>query len=141
MTQDTGTSPPCCEWLRPILHPGRGQTNTTACPLRSATANWLSTSLQRGGPGRRSTKSQLFAVLAPQCWNKFPVDIRTAETLHIVHRRVKHLFRLQKAHKKATLSLSLVVSKCSSSGSYLLKLIYLNDSCTFWEFIQVVGVY
>ncbi|XP_069003148.1 LOW QUALITY PROTEIN: uncharacterized protein, partial [Embiotoca jacksoni] len=60
--------------------------------LRSASTNRLV------GPSLRakhSTKSWLFAVLAPKWWNELPTDIRTAESLYIFRCKLKtHLFRL-----------------------------------------------
>ena len=62
--------------------------------VRSASANRLAAPSLRGTPSH-STKSRLFAVLAPKWWNELPIDIRTAESLHIFCRRLKtHLFRL-----------------------------------------------
>ncbi len=64
-------------------------------PLCSATARRCATPSLRGGPSCRSSKSRLFAVLAPQWWNELPIDIRTADTVHIFCCRLKtHLFRL-----------------------------------------------
>ncbi len=87
----------------------------TAYPLHSATGKQLVTPSLQGGPSYRSTKSRVFAVLAPQWWNKLPVQCsRTAESLHIFHRRLKtHLFRLH-------LSFSLCLSaSCLSCFSHL----------------------
>ena len=49
---------------------------TSARPLCSASANRLVAPSLRAS---HSTKSQLFAVLAPKWWNELPIDIRTAE--------------------------------------------------------------
>ena len=64
---------------------------TPACPLRSASANRLAAPILRVS---HSTKSRLFAALAPKWWNKIPIDSWTAESLHIFRRRLKtHLLR------------------------------------------------
>lgn len=56
--QDTGTCLPCCEWLRPILQPGHGQTTQAKpSPLRSATATQPAAPWLRGGLNYLSTKS------------------------------------------------------------------------------------
>ena len=49
---------------------------TSARPLCSASANRLVAPSLRAS---HSTKSQLFAVLAPKWWKELPIDIRTAE--------------------------------------------------------------
>ncbi len=67
---------------------------TPAHPLRSATAKRLATPSLRARHSHHSTKSRLFAVLAPQCWNELPIDIRSAETLHTLRCRLTTLFRL-----------------------------------------------
>ncbi|XP_068436667.1 uncharacterized protein [Clinocottus analis] len=65
---------------------------TPARSLRSASANQLVAPSLRT---RHSTKSRLFAVLAPRWWNEIPTDIRTAESVYIFRRKLKtHLFRL-----------------------------------------------
>ncbi|KAK5932070.1 hypothetical protein CgunFtcFv8_003804 [Champsocephalus gunnari] len=49
----------------------------------------------RGGPKFPSAKTRGFSILAPKWWNELPIDITTAESLHIFRRRLKtHLFRL-----------------------------------------------
>ncbi|XP_068571416.1 uncharacterized protein, partial [Cebidichthys violaceus] len=66
---------------------------TPARPLRSAASGRLVAPSLRG-PCGRSTRSQLFSVLAPQWWIELPTDIRTAESLPIFRRRLKtHLFK------------------------------------------------
>ncbi|XP_058500255.1 uncharacterized protein LOC131469275, partial [Solea solea] len=68
------------------------KTYTPARPLRSALANRLAAPSLRGSQ-RHSQNSRLFTVLAPKWWNKLPIDIRTVESLHIFHRRLKtHFF-------------------------------------------------
>lgn len=117
--QDTVT---CLRLLSPISHSGHGQSTPPAHPLHSITANWLATASLQGRPSYHSIKSWLLVVLAPQWWNKLPVDVRTAKTLHIfgsicsdwtlVHKKTK-------SKRKKTMWLSLIVSKCriwSSSG-------------------------
>ena len=65
---------------------------TPACPLRSASAKHLDAPSLRG-TANYSTKSRVFAVLAPKWWNELPIDIRTVESLHIFRYRLKtHLF-------------------------------------------------
>ena len=65
---------------------------TPARSLRSASANQLVAPSLRA---KHSSKSRLFAVLAPKWWNELPIDIRTSESLHIFRRKLKtHLFRL-----------------------------------------------
>uniref|UniRef100_A0AAQ4PR24 Uncharacterized protein n=3 Tax=Gasterosteus aculeatus aculeatus TaxID=481459 RepID=A0AAQ4PR24_GASAC len=60
--------------------------------LRSAPAKLLVPPSLRA---KHSTRSQLFAVLAPKWWNELSEDTRTAESLHIFRRKLKtHLFRL-----------------------------------------------
>ncbi|XP_077937991.1 uncharacterized protein LOC144383603 [Gasterosteus aculeatus] len=60
--------------------------------LRSASAKLLVPPSLRA---KHSTRSRLFAVLAPKWWNALSEDIRTAESLHIFRRKLKtHLFRL-----------------------------------------------
>ncbi len=87
--QNSSTCLPCCEWLWPILHPGHGQTihpspSTMLCCCQTACY-----SLTQGGPTYCSTKLHLFAVLASQWWTELPTDIRTSETPHIFHHRLK----------------------------------------------------
>ncbi|KAL3062001.1 hypothetical protein OYC64_010010 [Pagothenia borchgrevinki] len=68
---------------------------TPARALRSASAKLLAAPALRGGPKFPSAKTCRFAILAPKWWNELPIDIRTAESLHIFWRRLKtHLFRL-----------------------------------------------
>ena len=65
---------------------------TPARSLRSASANRLVAPSLRA---KHSSKSRLFAVLAPKWWNELPMDIRTSEGLHIFSHKLKtHLFRL-----------------------------------------------
>ncbi|KAL3066091.1 hypothetical protein OYC64_016104 [Pagothenia borchgrevinki] len=65
---------------------------TPARALRSASANQLATPSLRVGP-RNSSRTLLFVILAPKWW--IPIDLRTAETLHILRRKLKtHLFQL-----------------------------------------------
>ena len=65
---------------------------TQARSLRSASANRLVAPSLRA---KHSSKSRLFAVLAPKWWNELPMDIRTSESLHIFCHKLKtHLFRL-----------------------------------------------
>ena len=67
---------------------------THARPPCSASANRFVAPSPRG-TASHSTKSGLFAVLAPKWWNELPIDIRTAESLHIFCCKLKtHLFRL-----------------------------------------------
>ena len=86
--------------LRIVLRPDRVQStsrtwsNLTPQPVHSisASANWLVASSLRAN---HSTKSPLFAVLAPKWWTELPNDIRTTESLYIFSRRLKtHLFQL-----------------------------------------------
>ena len=86
-----------------------------------------------GGPSCFSTKSWLFAVLAPQ-WNWLPTDIRNAESLHNVRRDWKLIcsnFIL--AHENTTLKKQ-IVSKLwhLKQFSYLMNCMYSNESCNFW---------
>lgn len=60
---------------------------TPALPTRSATGNLATPSL-RQQPSYCLTKSQLFAVLAPQQWKELLTDIRSAQTLHNVRERL-----------------------------------------------------
>ncbi|KAG7499322.1 hypothetical protein JOB18_034886 [Solea senegalensis] len=70
------------------------KTYTPARPLRSASTNRLAAPSLRGSQ-RHSQNSRLFTVLAPKWWNDLPIDIRTAESLHIFRRQLKtHFFRL-----------------------------------------------
>ena len=65
---------------------------TPARSLCSASANRL---VAPSLGAKHSTKSRLFAVLAPKLWNELPIDSRTAESIHIFRRKLKtHLFRL-----------------------------------------------
>ena len=74
---------------RPSLKP-----YTPACALHSASANRLATPSLRVGP-RYPSKTRLFAIRAPKWLNELPIDIRTAETLHIFRCKLKtHLLRL-----------------------------------------------
>ncbi|KAK5918288.1 hypothetical protein CgunFtcFv8_003065 [Champsocephalus gunnari] len=68
---------------------------TPAPALRSASAKRLAAPSLRGGPTFPSAKTSRFAILAPKWWNELPIEIRTADSLHIFRRRLKtHLFRL-----------------------------------------------
>ncbi|KAK5928564.1 hypothetical protein CgunFtcFv8_013618 [Champsocephalus gunnari] len=68
---------------------------TPARALRSASAKRLAAPSLRGGPKFPSAKTRGFDILAPKWWNELPIDIRTAESLHIFRGRLKtHLFRL-----------------------------------------------
>ena len=71
---------------------------TPARSLCSASANRLvAPSLQ----AKHTTKSRLLALLTPKWWNEHPKDIRTAESLHIFHRKLKtSLFQLNLELKK-----------------------------------------
>ncbi|XP_068424135.1 uncharacterized protein, partial [Clinocottus analis] len=65
---------------------------TLARSLRLASTNQLVAPSLRT---QHSTKSRLFAVLAPRWWNELPIDIRTAESVYIFRHKLKtHLFRL-----------------------------------------------
>ncbi len=97
------------------------------------------------GPSYRAIKSRLFAVLAPQWWNELPIDIRTAESLHIFCCRLKtHLFRLHlgpwkkkktnKQTNKKQLCL-LFVSKCSTWS------IMKRFSWYTWMILAIFGLY
>ncbi|KAL3056702.1 hypothetical protein OYC64_019227 [Pagothenia borchgrevinki] len=68
---------------------------TPAHALRSASAKRLAAPALRGGPKFSSAKTRRFAILDPKWRNELPIEIRTAESLHIFRRRLKtHLFRL-----------------------------------------------
>ena len=68
---------------------------TPARALRSASAKRLAAPALRGGPEFPSAKTRGFAILAPKWWNELPIDISTAESLHIFQGGLKtHLFRL-----------------------------------------------
>lgn len=55
LIQDTGTGLPCCEWLRPILHPGYGQ---TIYPSPSTSISWPFAVLWNGGMSSPLTSGQ-----------------------------------------------------------------------------------
>ncbi|XP_071061779.1 uncharacterized protein [Pseudochaenichthys georgianus] len=68
---------------------------TPARALRSASTKRLAAPSLRRGPKFPSAKRRGFAILAPKWWNELPIEIRTAESLHIFRSRLKtHLFRL-----------------------------------------------
>ncbi len=115
---------------------------TSTCPLSSASVKRLATPSLHGGHSHHSTKSRLFAVLAPQWWNELPIDIRSAETLHTFRRWLKtHLFRLhlgtwRKTNKKNknTFYLSffsnVALEAVWSCICIFLSLMYLHESCS-----------
>ncbi len=90
--QDTGTWLPCCEWLR-ILHPGPGPwTNYSSHPTLCYCQTACFSNTRKGA---QLLLKKITTVLAPQWWNKLPIDIRLAETPLIFHHRLKiKLFRL-----------------------------------------------
>ena len=60
----------------------------------STSAGWLVPPSLRANK-THSAKLRLFSVLAPQQWNKLPTNVRTAESLAILSKRLKTpLFRL-----------------------------------------------
>ena len=65
------------------------ETYTPACLLHFTTAEQLFTPSLWGDPSDHTTKSWLLALLAQQCLNKLPTDIRVAEIRHTIHRRLK----------------------------------------------------
>ncbi|KAM9399306.1 uncharacterized protein ACWYII_031566 [Salvelinus alpinus] len=80
-----GTAP---QYLQALIRP---YTQTRA--LRSSTSGLLA-SLPLRKYSSRSAQSKLFAALAPQWWNKFPHDARTAESITTFRRHLKpHLFK------------------------------------------------
>lgn len=71
----------------------------------------------------RQLKSRLSAILVPQWWNELPMNIRTAETLHIFCCRLEtHLLTLHLGPQQKSLSLC----KCST---YLMKLTFAMLGC------------
>lgn len=74
----------------------------------------------------------LFAVLAPQWWNKVPIDVKTAETLHMFTGRLNtHLFRLHLGPLYLK-NLYLLLFLNIALEAYLMKLMYLHNSCNSW---------
>ena len=71
----------------------------SACQRHSVSANRLAAPSRQGTPSH-STKSGLFAVLAPKWWNKLPIDIRPAECLHIFCRRQNYISSVYTLVKK-----------------------------------------
>ena len=81
----TGTCLQCCDWLRPYLHPGHGQTLHPSPSTRPPSAKRLSTPSLLPPQLPLSLWSQSWLQFVPRWWNEPPTDIRTAETLHIFH--------------------------------------------------------
>lgn len=75
LASGTGTRLPCCDWFKPLLHPGNGQTFT---PPSVHSAPLLP---HCEGRSHRSSKSRLFPVLVRHWGNELPIDTRTEEFL------------------------------------------------------------
>ncbi len=109
--QDTGTCLPCCKWL------------------------WY---YEKGLAMAEQNHS---CLLSWQWCTEFPIDISSAETLHIFRYRLKtHLFRpmahenkkIKKKNFFSYLFFNVALEALWISSAYLMKLMYLRDSFNFW---------
>ncbi len=93
--QDSGTGLLCCEWLRPILHPGHGHTlqvrpSTTLCFCQMAC---YSLTTRGAAPTAQQNPDSLLSWIHNDGTSS-PTDFRTAETLHIFRLKT-HLSRMK----------------------------------------------